>query len=611
MKYDWTDQQTVAIQAPPCTRMLVDAGPGTGKTATLCSRIAWLIDNDGINPSSIWVVSFTRTAVNELRNRIGSYLKSPSDVYAIRIATIDAYAWSIQSGFILDAQMSGTFEDNIHNVITLVKENKGVFEYISSASHLFVDEAQDIVGPRVELILELINAMPAEAGVTIFSDEAQGIYDFARDGTLSIGGNLPENIRSYMPNFSYLELTKIHRTTDSKLINLYLRGRDFLRSDTEESEKNKFIRNLISEENHGNVNLANLDADRPESSNSLVLFRSRGDTLSAATKNLNKPFRLRVSGFPHSIFSWIGIVFWDCLNSELSKSDFTRLWQERLVNEKRFNSEMCWDILIRNFGKSANHIDVRLMNQRLSSKAPPIECCDLEYGLSGPIFGTIHASKGREAQSVYLHLPPATSPWGAQYTNFLEEARVLFVGATRAKEALYVCETTGRTSKTMTGGRAYTEDLHFQSIVNVEVGRVDDVSADGLVGRKLFQTIQAAKLAQTRLKVLSSNFSRAKVKISNTKYFDPQVYSEKFSDAPICFLSQQFKFDMKRLGFRLHSRYYQAIEDHVVFLGVRTLVISEGDSIRSTLWDPWRGSGFMLAPMLVGYPKINFTYNPI
>ena len=59
----WDDCQERVIKAPPGNRVLVHAGPGTGKTAVACARVAHLIDGKEIEPSRIWLISFTRTAV--------------------------------------------------------------------------------------------------------------------------------------------------------------------------------------------------------------------------------------------------------------------------------------------------------------------------------------------------------------------------------------------------------------------------------------------------------------------------------------------------------------------------------------------------------------------
>ena len=50
--------------------LLIVAGPGTGKTRTLVGRIARLIENDEVPPTSITAITFTRKAANELRERL-------------------------------------------------------------------------------------------------------------------------------------------------------------------------------------------------------------------------------------------------------------------------------------------------------------------------------------------------------------------------------------------------------------------------------------------------------------------------------------------------------------------------------------------------------------
>ena len=61
--------QELAIAASERVVCVV-AGPGTGKTKTLISRIAHLIENRGVHPSEITAVTFTNKAANEMRTRI-------------------------------------------------------------------------------------------------------------------------------------------------------------------------------------------------------------------------------------------------------------------------------------------------------------------------------------------------------------------------------------------------------------------------------------------------------------------------------------------------------------------------------------------------------------
>lgn len=68
------------------------AGPGTGKTWSLTQRIIWLIREEGVLPTEILVLTFTRAATQELRSRIRDAL-GPEEVLP-RISTIHSYALS-------------------------------------------------------------------------------------------------------------------------------------------------------------------------------------------------------------------------------------------------------------------------------------------------------------------------------------------------------------------------------------------------------------------------------------------------------------------------------------------------------------------------------------
>ena len=65
--------QLAAVQTQsPHTAVI--AGPGTGKTKTLVSRIAFLIEEMGVHPSDITAVTFTRQAAAEMKERLTARL---------------------------------------------------------------------------------------------------------------------------------------------------------------------------------------------------------------------------------------------------------------------------------------------------------------------------------------------------------------------------------------------------------------------------------------------------------------------------------------------------------------------------------------------------------
>lgn len=79
-------------QAVTCTEgpILVNAGPGTGKTKIITHRIAYLIQNHGIAPEQILAITFTRKAMEEMRDRTKALLGTKLEL-DVRIHTFHAF----------------------------------------------------------------------------------------------------------------------------------------------------------------------------------------------------------------------------------------------------------------------------------------------------------------------------------------------------------------------------------------------------------------------------------------------------------------------------------------------------------------------------------------
>ena len=74
---DWFSQlngEQQAAAAHTSTPLAIVAGPGTGKTRTLTVRIARLVKETGVAPSSILAVTFTNRAAEEMRERLDDLL---------------------------------------------------------------------------------------------------------------------------------------------------------------------------------------------------------------------------------------------------------------------------------------------------------------------------------------------------------------------------------------------------------------------------------------------------------------------------------------------------------------------------------------------------------
>lgn len=79
-------EQQAAVDAAEAVVAVV-AGPGTGKTKTLVSRIAALIETQGVRPEEITAVTFTNQAAAEMRQRLEARLGGKRAVARMSIGT--------------------------------------------------------------------------------------------------------------------------------------------------------------------------------------------------------------------------------------------------------------------------------------------------------------------------------------------------------------------------------------------------------------------------------------------------------------------------------------------------------------------------------------------
>lgn len=73
--------------------LLVLAGAGSGKTKVLTTRVAYLIDEIGVDPTSILAITFTNKAAKEMKERVIKMLGSLA--YQIQISTFHSFGLAI------------------------------------------------------------------------------------------------------------------------------------------------------------------------------------------------------------------------------------------------------------------------------------------------------------------------------------------------------------------------------------------------------------------------------------------------------------------------------------------------------------------------------------
>jgi len=624
--WDWDREQKKVIQSPVDERILVDAGPGTGKTAVACGRVAWLIDEGGISSVNIWLISFTRTAVQEMRNRIEEYLKNPIDAYSIKIATLDSHAWMIHSGFDSNAKLLGSsYDDNILEITNKIKkdESEEISDYLHKVEHIIIDEGQDIIGIRADLVLEIIGKLSKQCGITIFSDIAQSIYSFSIDEeSVGFDGSkstlLDKIADKFNGNFRTIHLTKLFRAQSDNLKKLCTETRQKVMDQTVDPIKKysmicQEIRSLADD-----CNILDAYNDAMNDKNDcFILYRRRVEVLMTASIWGKKAHRIRMSGLPQSISPWVGACLAEHTKKRLSASEFADNWSvfvtgtilERGIDQG-IDQELAWNQLVRLAGKTKFEVDMNLLRRRLGQRRPPVDFCTHEVGTRGPIIATIHSSKGREADNVYLMLPPEPKK-NKKYpnSNYDEETRVVFVGATRARKWLGV----GNGYQDHFGmplnssGRIFSISKELYNCARVQIGLDRDITASGIAGRNYYENSDTVRINQERLCELADKITNAEAINDHTCDHVYRLIPED-DEVDIAALSNpELREDLWKIGKKINGRPPEIIKQLRIY-GIRTIILPEESQECNGLHEPWTKSGIMLAPVINGYTNIDFPF---
>jgi DNA helicase-2/ATP-dependent DNA helicase PcrA len=153
--------------------MLVLAGAGTGKTAVLVERIAWLIEQQHARPEEILAITFTDNAAQELVDRVEKRLRRRA---AVNAGTFNAYC-------------NGVLQRNGRGFFVLTKEDVYVFlrQRIDQLQLERFIKPSDL-GEFLHDLLEFFDRCHEEL---ITPEQFQAYVDGLRPG-----GGIPRNCRS-------------------------------------------------------------------------------------------------------------------------------------------------------------------------------------------------------------------------------------------------------------------------------------------------------------------------------------------------------------------------------------------------------------------------------
>jgi hypothetical protein len=438
-------QQRSVIDAPCEARLQVVAPPGHGKTWVLQQRVARLVSS-GVDPSRILVISLTRVAVYEVRSRLeAAFGPNDTSLRGLSVRTLHSFAgrllWDL-------GDTPDSYDATIKRLLDRIqRRDAATIERIAGFRHILVDEAQDLVGEKAGLVLALIGALPKESGWTVFCDPHQAIYDF-EEGTAVIDAFV-DRFRGVFPTARCVELLHGYRSSEPALRLQLAAARMLLTAggpgvvrrmyDLAESRKSN---SLVRAE-------AVLHPAEGAVQDALILHRSRSGALKTSyfLRVADHAHRMRMGSLARVVPPWVAAVLNEAFAQggqlKVKRPEFDEAFATVAGQYPQLcadiDSEAAWHRLLHASGLPAAKV---LQMDRVADAVLRGAADDAGFGYEpgsfGPVVGTVHGSKGREADRVLLYLPGKYMRDQAIEADEAAEARVIYVAMSRARRQLII-----------------------------------------------------------------------------------------------------------------------------------------------------------------------------
>lgn len=169
--FDGLDAEQLNIVRDNSDKILITAGPGSGKTEVLVRKIASLLTLEDIKPEQFLMLTFSKSAALEFKSRVNKLI--PELGRFIKISTFHGFCFEIM-GQLGDLGKAG---DIIEKTISAITNEEIDITSIINKSVLLLDEFQDVNKYEWDLI-KAIRDKAERIRVIAVGDDDQNIYEF-------------------------------------------------------------------------------------------------------------------------------------------------------------------------------------------------------------------------------------------------------------------------------------------------------------------------------------------------------------------------------------------------------------------------------------------------
>ncbi len=488
------NKEQKAIIKSNARHILVGAGPGSGKTHMLVHKAASLLWLEEIQPNSLLILTFTRSACRELRKRLNDLAKGLA--HGVTITTFHALAFSILGiqGSKKDFKKTGNAqkgEEIINKAAEVVESGEDVG--IGSLGVILVDEFQDLSSSEYKMLKALYRYGDKPPRLIVVGDDDQSIFEFR--------GSSSEFFRKFSSEFSntkefyltnnYRSAVNLVRANEEILSCLNYRVKDGKKQVAVNPELGKLEFFEEYDRTRGAFAAAEILVEKCKLDNgsACILSPENSEVFLAAAKLEELGVDCRVIKSQdlekcpvESVREIVGFKTIVEADKDIAKRSWTIELFKQIAEKykKDYEGESSFELLdavINDFIDGEDEVVLSDFEQYLNE----VSYADLnKKGNLQVNVGTMHSSKGLEWDHVILNL-------GEWIPETQEQFRLLYVAATRAKKTLTVLGTEAnlpsswiKNFKNM--GRL--KEYSVPKIVHVETGLDDLVFKYMLVNEK-------------------------------------------------------------------------------------------------------------------------------